>query len=237
MVPADFIEEEVWQDCRAFILNPGEMLTEAQRQAIDRGLGQPSYADINGFAALLRGLGLFRMEVTSALYDGGIRFTDAFLGGVLEDLRRLGLEDRTLVVFTSDHGEEFGDHDRRRFYDAHCQTVYEELTRVPLIMRLPGRIPAGRVVDTPVELVDVAPTILYAMGLAQARDMDGTALTVAFDDALAARHPPALVASYETAPAGRAGAAGGTEVDEQEMEDLRALGYVQATDKPATNDR
>lgn len=156
------------------------VLTDAQRDAIDRGWGQPGYADITGritrFASLLEELGLFRMEVTSALYDGGIRFTDAFLGGLLEHLRRLGLEDRTLVVLTSDHGEEFGDHDRTRFYNDHCQTVYEELIRVPLIMRLPGRIPAGRVVDTPVELVDVAPSILDILGFPMPPAMEGKSL-------------------------------------------------------------
>jgi hypothetical protein len=83
-------------------------------------------------------------------------------------------------------------------------------------------------------LFDVAPTILYAMGLAQARDMDGTALGLAFDDALARRHPPALVASYETAGGARAGEGAGTEVDDKVMEDLRALGYVQAPGKPPT---
>jgi arylsulfatase A-like enzyme len=152
------------------------VLTEAQRDAIHRGLGQPEHGDINGFASLLRELGLFRMKVTSALYDGGIRFTDAFLGSLLEDLRRLGLEDRTLVVLTSDHGEEFSDHDRTRFYDAHCQTVYEELIRVPLVVRLPGTIPAGRVVDTPVELVDVAPTILDILGVPTPPAMEGKSL-------------------------------------------------------------
>ena len=152
------------------------VLTDAQRDAIHRGMGQPGHGDINGFAALLRKLGLFRMKVTSALYDGGIRFTDAFLGSLLEDLRRLGLEDRTLVVLTSDHGEEFGDHDRTRFYDAHCQTVYEELIRVPLVVRLPGTTPAGHVVDTPVELVDVAPTILDFLGVPTPPAMEGRSL-------------------------------------------------------------
>jgi arylsulfatase A-like enzyme len=152
------------------------MLTEAQRDALHRGMGRPGLWETNGFGSLLRELGLFQMKVTSALYDGDIRFTDAFLGLLLEDLRRLGLEDRTLVVLTSDHGEEFGDHDRTRFYDAHCQTVYEELIRVPLIVRLPGTIPAGDVVDTPVELVDVAPTILDVLGVPTPPAMEGKSL-------------------------------------------------------------
>lgn len=152
------------------------VLTEAQRDALHRGMGRPGLFESNGFGALLRELGLFHMKVTSALYDGDIRFTDAFLGILLEDLRRLGLEDRTLVVLTSDHGEEFGDHDRTRFYDAHCQTVYEELIRVPLVLRLPGTIPAGRTVDTPVELVDVAPTILDILGVRTPPAMEGKSL-------------------------------------------------------------
>jgi arylsulfatase A-like enzyme len=167
------------------------VLTEAQRAAIQRGVVRARLGESNGpprrvggetgfgpgrFASLLRELGLFRMEVTSALYNGGIRFTDAFLGSLLDDLRRLRLEDRTLVVLTSDHGEEFGEHDRTRFYDAHCQTVYEELIRVPLVVRLPGSIPAGHVVDTPVELVDVAPTILDILGLPTPPAMEGKSL-------------------------------------------------------------
>jgi hypothetical protein len=61
------------------------VLTDAQRVAIRDGSRQPGHEDVDGFASLLRGLGLFRRDVTSALYDGGIHFTDAFLGGLLED--------------------------------------------------------------------------------------------------------------------------------------------------------
>jgi len=152
------------------------VLTDAQREAIREGSRQAPHEDVDGFATLLRELGLFRRDVTSALYDGGIRFTDAFLGRLLDDLRRLGLEERTLVVLTSDHGEEFGDHDPARFYDAHCGTVYEEAIRVPLLLRLPGRIPAGRVMDAPVELVDVGPTILEALGIQVPTAMEGRSL-------------------------------------------------------------
>lgn len=152
------------------------VLTDAQREAIHEIARSPGDADVDGFAKQLRQLGLFRREVTSALYDGGIRFTDAFLGLLLEDLRGLGLEERTLVVLTSDHGEEFSEHDPGRFYDAHCPTVFEEMIRVPLILRLPGRLPAGRVVETPVELVDVAPTILDLLGAPAPAAMEGKSL-------------------------------------------------------------
>ena len=152
------------------------VLTDANREAISTRSREPGHEDVDGFASLLRELGLFRRDVASALYDGGIRFTDAFLGRLLDDLGRLGLAERTLVVLTSDHGEEFADHDPSRFYDAHCQTVYDEVIRVPLVLRLPGRIPGGRVVDAPVELVDVAPTILDVLGIDVPGAMEGKSL-------------------------------------------------------------
>ena len=152
------------------------VLTAAQRESIHEYARQPGSGDVDGFAKRLRELGLFRMEVTSALYDGGIQFTDAFLGLLMEDLHGLGLDERTLVVLTSDHGEEFSDHEPARFYDAHCQTVYEEMIRVPLILRLPGTLSAGRVVDVPVELVDVAPTVLGLLGIQAPAVMEGSSL-------------------------------------------------------------
>jgi arylsulfatase A-like enzyme len=80
-------------------------------------------------------------------------------------------------------------------------------------------------------LFDVAPTILWAMGLPQARDMDGAAVRAAFADDVLQAHPAALIASYESGESRRAGAAAGTEVDEKVMEDLRALGYIQPAGK------
>lgn len=148
------------------------LLTAAQSDTIR----ERSPRDSPSFESLLREMGLLRRDVTSALYDGGILFTDTFLGWLFDNLRRLDLEERTLVVFTSDHGEEFGDHDPARFYDAHCRTVFDELIRVPLILRLPGAVPAGRVVSAPVELVDVAPTILDYLGIQPPLAMSGRSL-------------------------------------------------------------
>jgi hypothetical protein len=80
-------------------------------------------------------------------------------------------------------------------------------------------------------LYDVAPTILYAMGLPQARDMDGAPLRLALEEGLVRRHPLTTIASYETPGGARPAGAGGSEVDEQVMEDLRALGYIKAPGK------
>lgn len=119
---------------------------------------------------------LFRVEITSRLYDGGIRHTDAFLGRLFEELRHRGLWDRTLIVVTSDHGEEFADHRPSKIYNVHCDTTYDELVRVPLILRAPGRITDGRVIADQVRLLDLAPTILELLGLPVPSLMQGTSL-------------------------------------------------------------
>ncbi len=76
---------------------------------------------------------------------------------------RRGLRDSTLLILTADHGESLGEHD----YVGHGRHLYDPILRVPLIMRYPGRIPPGKVIDTPVSLLDVTPTILELSGLAQ----------------------------------------------------------------------
>ena len=112
------------------------------------------------------------------LYDGEIRYTDqALVGRLLDTLDRLGLADGTLLVVTSDHGEEFGEHGCW----LHGTHLYEETVHVPLVVRYPGGQHRGEVIDGPVSLVDVAPTILAALGLEHV-GMQGTALPRTSDD-------------------------------------------------------
>jgi arylsulfatase A-like enzyme len=96
-----------------------------------------------------------------ALYDGEIRYTDLHLGLILDRLRAAGVLDDTIVVVTADHGDEFFEHGRK----GHKQALYDESVRVPLVMRFPARIPAGRIVDAQVRLIDVATTIIALAGL------------------------------------------------------------------------
>ena len=105
-------------------------------------------------------------------YDGSIRGMDVELGRLVERLRTLGLDDDTLIVFMSDHGEEFLEHDRM----FHGQTVYNELTQVPLVMRWPGAIPSGVVVDENVQLIDIMPTLLDLSGLPHPEGLQGRSL-------------------------------------------------------------
>lgn len=94
-------------------------------------------------------------------YDGSIRGMDAEFGRLMEFLKTSGLDHNTLLVFMGDHGEEFLEHGRM----FHGQTVYGELTNVPLIVWKPGSIAANTVVDNTVETIDVMPTILEYCGL------------------------------------------------------------------------
>ena len=95
-----------------------------------------------------------------ALYDGEVAFNDSQLARLLTELDRLHLSDNTVVVFTSDHGEEFYEHGRRD----HGHTLFEELVHVPLIVRWPNRIPAGALQPGAVQLVDLFPTLLHIAG-------------------------------------------------------------------------
>lgn len=94
-------------------------------------------------------------------YDGSIREMDTQLGRLVERLQTLGLADKTLIVFTSDHGEEFLDHGRT----FHGHTLYGELTNVPLVFWSPDRIEAGLSSDAVVESVDILPTLLQISGI------------------------------------------------------------------------
>ena len=91
-----------------------------------------------------------------ALYDGEILFLDAQLERLVEALSPEPGEAPTLVVVTSDHGEEFKEHGGL----SHAKRLHEELLRVPLLFWWPGRIPAGTRVETPAQTVDVLPTLL-----------------------------------------------------------------------------
>jgi choline-sulfatase len=94
------------------------------------------------------------------LYDGEVRHVDANIGRVIARLKSLGIYDQTLIVFTSDHGEEFWEHGRFE----HGHSVYEELLHVPLLVKLPGSSRTARVAR-PVTTTSVTPTMLDLCGI------------------------------------------------------------------------
>jgi arylsulfatase A-like enzyme/Tfp pilus assembly protein PilF len=104
-------------------------------------------------------------------YDGEIAYVDAELGRLLGRLERGGFRRETLILVTSDHGESLGEHGE----STHAYTLYDAVLRVPLILAGPG-VPAGRVVESLVRTVDVAPTLLALAGLSPLPGTDGEPL-------------------------------------------------------------
>lgn len=94
-------------------------------------------------------------------YDGEIAYMDAEVGRLLESLRKSGLLDTTLVAVVSDHGEGLGDHGE----ETHGLFLYDATVRVPLILRLPGAVPAGKRFAATVSSVDLVPTLLDLLSL------------------------------------------------------------------------
>jgi choline-sulfatase len=113
-------------------------------------------------------------------YDYEIAFCDGWVGKIFDALDADGLADDTMVVIVSDHGEAFGVHrfaGQQMFF--HGQTLYTELLHVPVLMRIPGVSPHQ--VDQVVQIIDVAPTILAALGIEPPAAFKGRSLIPALE--------------------------------------------------------
>lgn len=108
-------------------------------------------------------------------YYGLIKECDDWVGKILATLKALDLEENTLVIFTSDHGEMLGAHGMRE-----KNVFYEESVRVPLMMRMPGKIKAGMVIDEPVDHLDLFSTILDYLAIKE-RPSNGSSLRSLMD--------------------------------------------------------
>jgi len=105
--------------------------------------------------------GITDIEYVIAQYDGELAYMDACIQRLLTRLEELGLADNTLVVYTSDHGETLNEHDC--YFDHHG--LYEPTLHVPLILRYPGRLAAGKRIQGYLQHQDLVPTILEFLGL------------------------------------------------------------------------
>jgi choline-sulfatase len=105
-------------------------------------------------------------------YDGEIASADHIVGELVDELKRLGVYDKALVVLLSDHGEGLGDHGE----EEHGVFLYNEAIHVPLLVKLPEAQKAGGTTGRPVELLDVAPTVLGLLGLDVPKAMPGISL-------------------------------------------------------------
>ncbi len=118
------------------------------------------------------------------MYDAEIRTFDTKLAPFFDYLDASGLADTTVVAITSDHGEEYFEHGSV----LHGRTHYQELVRIPLILRGPG-VPAGSIIETPVHLVDVAPTLMRLAGVGVPEGLDGLDVSRAWSDPAALPSP------------------------------------------------
>ena len=116
--------------------------------------------------------GITDKDYVIAQYDGAIAYMDACIATLLESITTLGLDDSTLVVINGDHGETLYDHEC--WFDHHG--IYDNVLHVPLLMRFPGRVPAGLRLAGYNQHKDLVPTILDYLGEETDQDLDGRSL-------------------------------------------------------------
>lgn len=161
--------------------------------------------DLDAWGAYLEGVRSGEIEVSEerveafrALYDGQIRHLDERVGRVFDELRERGLYDDSVIVVTSDHGDAFLEHG----FISHSAAPYDELARVPLLIKLPESRHAGRRVERQVRLIDVAPTLLDLADAPRPRRMSGCSLVPLLEgrpDEWANERPECSIAPIEIA--------------------------------------
>ena len=120
-------------------------------------------------------MSLTQQKKAVAAYYAAVSYMDAQVGKVLNALKEEGLEDNTIVIFTSDHGFHLGEHD---FWMK--VSLHEESVRVPMIIKVPGKKPA--VCNSFVELLDLYPTITELANLKTSKHLQGKSLVETFDN-------------------------------------------------------
>jgi arylsulfatase A-like enzyme len=140
------------------------------------------------------------LEHLKALYDGEIAWVDSQVGRLLDHLDVLDVADDTLVVLTSDHGEEFYEHGNK----THRHSLYQESVLVPLVFRLPGRLPEGRVVEGPTGIVDVVPTVCELLDVPAPPVLSGRSLASVLTGEQENGHSPYVSLLFDFPEAGGA---------------------------------
>lgn len=123
-------------------------------------------------------------------YAAGVSYVDYHIGKVVDALKQLGLYDNTLIVLLADHGEHLTEHD---IYFTHKEP-FQETLRIPLIWKMPNQHHASTIVQQPVSLVDVMPTILEICDCNVPKDLDGRSLVGALQGGKCVR--PFVVAEF-----------------------------------------
>ncbi|HJN14105.1 MAG TPA: sulfatase-like hydrolase/transferase, partial [Armatimonadota bacterium] len=138
-----------------------------QEQKPDFSPWRVSGQGLHGFQSHLHDEKTMRKNV--AVYYGMVTLMDKYIGAILDKLDDLGLADNTLVLFSTDHGHLFGQHGMIAKGAFH----YDDLIRVPYVVRYPGKVAAGERSDALQSLVDLSPSFLSTMGIDVPRAMTG----------------------------------------------------------------
>jgi arylsulfatase A-like enzyme len=147
------------------------------REFLPDGYRPPRIGSRFGEAERVRG-GFFvpdqeEREYIKSLYAAEVRYLDSQIGGIFETLKRLDLYENSLIVFTSDHGEEFWEHGGFE----HGHAMYDETISVPFMIKLPGETSARGPIDEAVSNQSITPTVLELAGLPyDADDLSAPAL-------------------------------------------------------------
>jgi arylsulfatase A-like enzyme len=153
-------------------------------------------------------------ELRKALYDGDIRTADTHFGRFMDRLDSLGMMSNTMVIFLSDHGEEFGDHYTEPDMDPppsevappesnaldHGHSQYEEMIHVPLIFYVPGLEAPEAVIENQVRLIDVMPTVIDVLNLKYEGPLQGGSLLDLMETGKRDADPPAISEFTEGGP-------------------------------------
>lgn len=115
---------------------------------------------------------VLKRDEVAERYALEVEYADQQIGLLLSRLHDLGFLDNTLIVFASDHGEGLGEHN----HIGHISQLYDSLLRVPLIMSAPGWLPEGLVIEEPVSLIDVLPTVTEIFALPHPDVVSGVSL-------------------------------------------------------------
>ena len=113
------------------------------------------------------------VEHAIAHYDGNLKYIDAQISKLFNFLDKNGLSDDTLIVLTSDHGENFGEHG---FYFQHGASLYQPSLKTPLIFKNSKIMPKGKKIEGNVQLVDIMPTVLEILNIPVIDKIDGVSL-------------------------------------------------------------
>lgn len=187
-----------WYDDQFEAGSPGKPATDVRRNGmvtVDRALSwlREELADSGSRSDHARGIFLFvhlyephapyeppeRFLLGGTTpYDGAVMYSDEIVAHLFTELRKLDLYDPSLVILLSDHGEGLNDHGE----ETHGVFLYREVMRVPLIVKLPENSNGGWRIQAPVQLVDIAPTILEWAGLRQPPELQGQSLIPALRD-------------------------------------------------------